>query len=117
MSDPVQLRTTRPAPGCVVLYVAGELDLVTAPDLEAELVRQLADAPAQLVLELSGVAFFGSLGLAAIIRARELAAERGVRLAVVLNRLVRRTMELTGTLELFAVYESLDAAVGGWNGD
>ena len=116
MSDPVQLRTARPAPDCVVLFVLGEVDLVTAPELELAISRELAAAPARLVLDLSGVTFFGSLGLAALIRGTELAAAHEVRLVLVTNRFVRRTMELTTTEELFETYETLEAAVSAPSG-
>lgn len=116
MPDPVQLRTARPVPDCVVLSVSGEVDLVTAPDLEAAVARELTAAPARLVLDLSGVTFFGSLGLAALIRGMQLAAEHGVRLVLVTNRLVLRTMELTTTEDLFETYATLEAAVSAPSG-
>ena len=80
--DPVQLRTERPVPNCVVLSVLGEIDLVTVPGLDAAIAEHVAAAPC-LVLDLSGVTFFGSLGLAALIRAMTLAEERGTRLLLV----------------------------------
>lgn len=116
MSDPVQLRTARPAPDCVVLSVTGEVDLVTAPDLEAAIARELTGAPARLVLDLSAVTFFGSLGLAALIGGMQLAAERAVRLVLVTNPLVLRTMELTTTDDLFERYTTLEDAVSAPSG-
>lgn len=111
MSEPVQLHTARPAPDCVVLSVLGEIDLVTAPDLETAVIEHL-DGTACLVLDLSGVSFFGSLGLATLIRASSLAEARGVRLALVPGKLVTRTMDLTKTAEVFSLYGSVDEAIG-----
>jgi anti-anti-sigma factor len=111
VSDPVQVRTARPAPDCVVLSVSGEIDLATAPDLELAISRELATTPARLVLDLSAVSFFGSLGLAALIRAAFMAEDRGVHLALVANRLVRRTMELTQTEQMFATYVTVAEAI------
>jgi anti-anti-sigma factor len=111
VSNPVQLRTARPAPDCVVLSVAGEVDLATAPDLESAIAHELAAKPSRLVLDLSAVSFFGSLGLATLIRAASSADERGVRLALVAGRPVRRTMELTQTEQLFAMYVTVAEAV------
>ncbi len=116
MSDPVQLRTARPAPDCVVLSVAGEVDLVTAPDLEAALDRQLTDGLTRVVLDLSGVTFFGSLGLAVLIRSVDSAQDHSVQLRLVANRLVLRTMELTSMTELFAFFPTVEAAVGAPSG-
>ena len=111
MSDPVQLRTERPVPNCVVLSVVGEVDLVTVPGLDAAIAEHVAAAPC-LVLDLSGVTFFGSLGLAALMRAMTLADERDTRLLLVAGWRVLRTMELTRTAELFTVYESVKEALG-----
>jgi anti-sigma B factor antagonist len=116
VSDPVQLRTARPAPDCVVLSVAGEIDLVTAPDLESALVRELSSGAGRLVVDLSGVTFFGSLGLAVLIRTVEATPARPVELRLVVNRVVLRTMELTSTVDLFALYPGVDAAVGAPSG-
>lgn len=110
MPDPVQLRTDRPAPNCVVLSVLGEIDLVTVPALETAIAEHVAAAPS-LVLDLSGVTFFGSLGLAALMRGMTLAEERGTRLMLVVGVRVRRTMELTRTEELFIVHNSVEEAL------
>jgi anti-sigma B factor antagonist len=110
VSTPVQLRTSRPTPNCVVLAVVGEIDLVTVPGLEAAILEHVAAAPC-LVLDLSGVTFFGSLGLAAIIRATTLAEERGTRLMLVAAARVRRTMELTQTEDLFTMLDSVEDAL------
>ncbi|HEX6360776.1 STAS domain-containing protein [Actinophytocola sp.] len=110
MSDPVQLRTDRPAPNCVVLSVVGEIDLVTAPGLETAIAEHVAVAP-YLVIDLSEVTFFGSLGLAALMRAMNQAEERGTRLLLVAGQRVLRTMDLTKTAELFSVYDSVDEAL------
>jgi anti-sigma B factor antagonist len=116
VSDPVQLRTVRPAPDCVVLSVAGEVDLVTAPDIETALIRELDGGATRIVVDLSGVTFFGSLGLAVLIRTVTGAEERSVELRLVANQLALRTMELTSTAEVFSLYPSVEAAVGAPSG-
>jgi anti-anti-sigma factor len=97
-------------PGCVVLSVLGEIDLVTAPDLAEGIAEQLSGTP-RLVVDLSGVSFFGSLGLATLIHAVELAEERDVQLTLVPGPLVRRTMDLTRTAEYFTVFETVTEAL------
>jgi anti-anti-sigma factor len=110
VSTPVQLRTSRPTPNCVVLAVLGEIDLVTVPGLEAAIAEHVAAAPS-LVIDLSEVTFFGSIGLAAIMRAMTLADERGTRLMLVTGDRVRRTMELTKTADLFTMLDSVEDAM------
>ncbi|MFC4859330.1 STAS domain-containing protein [Actinophytocola glycyrrhizae] len=106
MSENVRLRIARPAPDCVVLTVFGEIDLVTAPELASALEDHLDGTPC-VVVDLTDVTFFGSLGLATLVRLSTLAEANGVRLALVPGPLVLRTMELTRTEEMFFVYESV----------
>lgn len=110
MPDLVQLRTERPVPNCVVLSVVGEIDLVTVPELESAVAEHVAAAPC-LVIDLSEVTFFGSLGLAVLMRAMTLADDRGTHLLLVVGPRVLRTMELTKTTDLFTVYDSVADAL------
>src|SRR5579859_1261040 len=59
-------RATRPRPisvrleldgGTATVYIAGELDLTTTPELARHLEQVLARQPRRLVLDLSGVSF------------------------------------------------------------
>jgi anti-sigma B factor antagonist len=106
VSEHVRLRIARPAPDCVVLTVLGEIDLVSAPELAAALEDYLDGTPC-VVVDLTDVTFFGSLGLATLVRLTALAEAAGVRLALVPGPLVKRTMELTRTEEMFTVYDSV----------
>lgn len=97
-----------------VLSVRGEIDALTTPRLEAELDGLLADPPERLVLDLDGVTFLASSGLAVLIRAAQVVGEHGRRLRLVVGtRAVRRPLQITGSDQLFDLYDDLDAAVGG----
>jgi anti-sigma B factor antagonist len=109
LSDDVGLRVAWPAPGCVVVTVLGEIDLATAPELETALGQYLGGTPL-VVVDLTDVTFFGSLGLATLVRLTARAESAGVRLALVPGPLVLRTMELTMTAHLFTVHDSVAAA-------
>lgn len=111
VSNPVELRTDRPAPNCVVLSVLGEIDLVTVSGLETAIAEHVAAAPC-LVIDLSGVTFFGSIGVAAIMRAMTLAEDRSTTLRLVAGPRVLRTMEVTKTVELFTFHDSVEDALG-----
>ncbi len=113
VSNPVQLRTERPTPNCVVLSVLGEIDLVTVPGLEAAIAEHVAAAPC-LVIDLSSVTFFGSIGLAAIMRAMTLAGDRGTKLRLVAGPRVLRTMAVTKTTELFTVHDTVQDALSSY---
>jgi anti-anti-sigma factor len=96
-----------------VLHVSGDLDMLTAPSLDGELMKLLADSPRTLVLDLSDVPFFGSSALAVLIRALEVAGGRGVSLRLVaVNRAVLRPLEVTQTAELFSIHGSVEGALG-----
>jgi len=83
-------------PECPVLRVDGEIDLVVRDDLRAALRRLVLDAHSPAHLDLSGVAFFDSTGVHALLEARTLAAERGVELVVTPSRPVTATLEVLG---------------------
>lgn len=103
----------RPRPGVAVLDVAGEVDTFTAPVLEAALTDLLDGAEATLVVDLTGVRFLSSSGLAVLIRAADRSPGNGRRLRLVAaTRAVRRPMEITGADQLFDMYTDVDAAAG-----
>ncbi len=84
----------------VELRLTGELDLDTTPALDEELQAIDRERPARLLVDLSGVEFMDSTGLAAILRAQRAAASNGHVLC--LRRAtgqVARLFDLTGMTE------------------
>lgn len=87
-------------PGMAVVSLSGELDLSSAPAVEAEVGRLLGAGAAVLVLDLRKLAFMDSTGLRAVLRADARARDGGRRLAVVDGtEPVRRVFEMTGMHE------------------
>lgn len=76
--DPLWLGVRRPLAGVVVLDVAGDVDLNTAPRLWALVRRQIAARPRVIVLDLHQVRFLGASGVAVLMTAQELAPRLGV---------------------------------------
>lgn len=100
--------------GATVVAVIGELDMLTTPLLESRVIDELAEGPAALVLDLSGVTFLGSSGLALLVQTRERATERGIRLRLVAgSQPVNRPLTATGLDSLFDIVDSRDAALEG----
>ena len=98
-------------PDVRVVHVVGELDTLTSPLLAARLAEQQAQV-AHLVLDLSDVTFLGSAGLAVLVGAKDEADSRGRQLLVVPgSRIVRRALEATGLLQLFAVADDVPEAL------
>jgi anti-anti-sigma factor len=91
------------APGddrIVAVAVAGEIDLPHARDLVVALREVLADTPAALVLDLSGVTFMDSTGIQVLMGARADALKGGTRLTIgKASAQVQRVLQLTGLRE------------------
>jgi anti-anti-sigma factor len=102
--------TTEHLRDAVVLTVAGEIDMTTAPALEDAVRKSLIEHPATLVVDLSGAEFFSSAGIAVLMLAHR--NNFGVALRVVAtDRIVLRPLELTGLTDDLAIYDSLDTAL------
>jgi anti-sigma B factor antagonist len=115
----LHLTIERLGPGICVVVVAGELDMHTVPLLERCLRTQLAVGLDHLVVDLQPVRFLGSNGLTCLLRARQLAQqapETQLHLSGLINRVVRRALDITGVCALFNSYLTLAdarAVVGG----
>ena len=100
--------------GAVVLAVAGEVDLLTAPVLGDGVTTALADAPDLLVIDLSEVSFLASIGITVLLEARrEAGAGTRVRVVAPDGGVVNRTLQLTGLHEALAVAGTRDDALTG----
>jgi anti-anti-sigma factor len=93
-----------------VVVVAGELDMLTVPLLERCLRAQVGAPPDHLVVDLQHVRFLGSDGLICLLRARQLAAQAPdtqLHLSGLINRVVKRALDITGVRALFDSYLTL----------
>ena len=81
------------------LELAGELDIATAPDLEATIRSLCAGGAGEIVLDLSKLEFVDSAGLRVILSARVVCEEHGCQLVMTHPREpVHRLFEVTGLL-------------------
>jgi anti-anti-sigma factor len=102
----------------VVLHLAGELDMVTAPGFSEQVHNHVTDRDEDgrsvaLILDLSGITFLGSAGLAVLAEARNLALARAVTVRVVAHtRTVLRPMEVTGLDKVLTVVPDVATAIG-----
>jgi anti-anti-sigma factor len=97
----------------VVIRASGDLDMLTAGAFHEALWPRFAAAGERtIVLDLSGIGFLGSAGLAELVAARDTVSGKGVSLVLVASaRSVLRPLEVTGLLPLFQVFESVEAAL------
>src|ERR687887_2045691 len=76
-----EARSERLVNGTCLVWVAGELDLHTAPELERALLAAATEAPGPVMVDLSGCTFLDSTALAILVEAnRRLEANGGVKI-------------------------------------
>lgn len=96
----------------VILTVAGEIDMTTAPALERAVRQSLAQHPATLVIDLSGAQFFSSAGIAVLVLAHRQSNATALRV-VAADRVVLRPLELTGLADDLDIRATVEAALAG----
>jgi anti-sigma B factor antagonist len=95
----------------VVLRASGEIDMLTAPQLEECVTSTLHDRPAMLVIDLTRVEFLSSAGIAALIAAQQQAGEHTRLCVVATGHVTFRPLELTGIDKELTIYSTLDHAL------
>jgi anti-sigma B factor antagonist len=105
--DDVITLSTSNEDGVVTVTVVGEVDTFTAPVLRSTLDSQLELQPRELVIDLSGVQFLGSAGLAVLVETQKASRSREVALRLIAStRAVTRPLEVTGLIDLFTIADS-----------
>lgn len=103
---------SEPHGAAVVLAVTGEVDLATAPQLGEAIKEAMAREPKTLVVDLSGVGFLASAGMAVLIGCHQQAkgSDIGFRI-VAAGSATFRPMELTGMTDEMSIYPTRDEAL------
>lgn len=86
--------------GTVQLVVIGEIDIATVPVLRRAVTGLLERTPARLVLDLDGVNFIDSSGLAVLLEAASTVGHIELRRA---SDAVRRVIELSGLASVLPI--------------
>jgi anti-sigma B factor antagonist len=98
----------------LVLRVVGRIELGSASQLHDAIAASLAlPAPGPIVIDLGGVTFLGSVGLAMLTKLATEATRSGrpLRIVVAANPLVSMPLELSGLEDELALYPSVQAAL------
>jgi anti-sigma B factor antagonist len=104
--------TTRECNGQVVVSLRGELDVAEAASVAASL-AQVAARVSQVIVDLEGLEFIDSSGLAALMRARKHAQLAGGDLVLAAaQRQVLRVLAVTRLTEMFSVHACVEDAAG-----
>ena len=97
----------------LVIEASGEIDANTAPDL-LRAIEPLITPGCKILLDLTGVTFMSSAGLRTmVVIYRQVTASKSKIGLTGLSEDVKDTMEVTGFLRFFTVYETADAAIAG----
>lgn len=113
-TDGVDLGTsvTRPADDTALLTVEGEIDTLTVPRFVTAIAQLVGESATLLVVDLTGVTFMGSSGLAALVQAAHDAERSDRRIRIVAQgRPVLRPLQITGTDQLFDIHSDLASAL------
>ncbi len=113
--DPLVLSTRTAEDGTVIVAAVGEVDTFTAAPLRSMLDAQLEEQPPELVIDLSGIRYLGSAGLAVLVETQKAAGVRDVPLRLIAtNRAVTRPLEVTGLIDLFVLSGGGDQINSHW---
>jgi anti-sigma B factor antagonist len=94
-----------------VIAVQGELDLRSVGELRRRIQRAFASGPPRLCIDLTGASHIDSTGLAELISAHQRAMEMHGRLVLVISSTsIRRTFEIRGVVNMFAIADTREAA-------
>jgi anti-sigma B factor antagonist len=93
----------RPSTTQSVVRLAGEIDMLTAPDFRACLSEHVADHTQHLVLDFTDVTFLGSSGLAVLLDVKNVAEQQGTKLYLVdAHSSIMRILAITGLADVFS---------------
>jgi len=96
--------------GLRIVAVAGEVDMLTSPQLRTLVLDELQLA-STLVVDLEGITFLGTSGLAVLVELRDAARTAEVPLRLVCTtRRVLRPLTIAGLVTLFDVRDSVENA-------
>lgn len=111
MQGTVQIGETS-VDGACVLTVAGELDVAASPHLSERLNQLIRQGSGDVIVDLSGVSFVDSTGLAVLLNAlRRLTRARRRMPVVIGNGAVRRAFDITRLHWTFEVFDDVDSAL------
>ena len=98
--------------GCALVWFGGELDVAHAVEVRAFLDAAILDGRAQIVVDVTQLAFVDAAGLGVLVGAAGRAARNGGSLRLVGARpMLRAMLVILRLTSVLAVYESVDSAV------
>jgi anti-sigma B factor antagonist len=95
-----------------VLPLQGEIDLHVSPNVAASLKMMIEKKPPQLIVDLAGVSYIDSSGLAALIEGMQNVQEYGGKFVLAgLQEPVRPIFEIARLDQVFQIFPDVDGAL------
>ncbi|NOZ57296.1 MAG: STAS domain-containing protein [Calditrichaeota bacterium] len=95
-----------------VVKVAGEVDLYSSPELRKAILSQAEKRPSRLVVDLSGVQYMDSSGVATLVEGLQKLEQNGGELVLCgLGDMVQEVFKLTRLDSVFQILPSLEEAL------
>ncbi|MGI8426126.1 MAG: STAS domain-containing protein [Actinomycetota bacterium] len=104
---------SRQAGDWTVIDIWGEVDVNTAPRLKEAIVATVARDKTMVALNLAGVGFLDSTGLAVLVGGAKRARQANGDLALISpNEQILRVLSITNLIKVLPVYASVEALAG-----
>jgi anti-sigma B factor antagonist len=96
-----------------IFDLTGDIDLATSPELRKALLHELRDLKMpRVVLNLGGVRYMDSSGVASLVEALKASRDVGSRLILFgLNKTVREVLQLSKLVRIFEICETEEQSV------
>jgi anti-sigma B factor antagonist len=107
--EPLSIKVEQVAAGSLV-SAFGEIDTVTAPELQVSVDEVMPKRGQVLAVDLTGVTFLSSAGLSVLVQAHQRAEETGGEVRIVTNSTTARVFQLTGLDETLRLFSSVEEA-------
>ncbi len=104
----LSIRVKQTRPGVVTVLPSGNIDSDTAPKLDQEITRLVAEPIKTLVLDMEDVGFLSSAGVGTIAKTKSVLNRKGAELAMInLQPQIKKVFEIIRLLPTFNVFESV----------
>jgi anti-sigma B factor antagonist len=96
-----------------IFDISGDIDLATSPELRKALLRELRDLKIpRVVLNLEGVRYIDSSGVASLVEGLKASRDVGSRLVLFgVNSTIREVLQISRLLKIFEIYENEEQSV------
>jgi anti-sigma B factor antagonist len=114
MEEVFEIAESKAGDSSSVLAIKGEIDVSTAPELRDRLLAVAQTGGETVIVDLSEVTFLDSTALGVLVSGlKRFRAEGGDLRLVVTGRSVAKVLEITGLVDVFSIFDSVEAATAG----